>query len=228
MNKISQTIILLLLPYLLWAKKDDGRIQPTAIEPLNLSTTGLGLNSSNYALMGVSAGLVLTLRTYKNKGSKALVSLSQYRKITPHSYIGLSLAAHQQHGIWQYYYTNGGLFSMQFENRGVFNRTCVTLAAEFRTNVRIKGNLAYYVLFGAGGTFYHQVTQYYRDYYLAGYSNGVNRYGPTTRFTVNKVIPNIQLSPLCALYGGGAWKCFLEMGFGYKGLINGGVIYSFN
>ncbi len=204
--------------------KDDPK-QDDA-ETTGVLSLGIGLNSTNYAFKGLDFGLVINLKNYENEGSMTLFSLSYAHKISQHAYCGLALAVDQQHGEWLHNFTYSSLGNMQHENLGVFNRSCLTLAAEYRINYVEKKNYALYATLGAGATFYHEVRQFDKAYYLQGYENGINKYGPDPRQVRNSAFFNCNISPFGLQAGTARFKYFLELGVGYKGLIHSGINYS--
>lgn len=94
-----------------------------------------------------------------------------------------------------------------------YNRTYYTIAPEMEFVYVNRRWFRFYALFGAGVALVKE--QY--DYYQGG-SNPENK--------TNSVSPNMQITPL-GLGFGGRLKGNIEVGLGYKGLLNCGISYNF-
>ncbi len=84
--------------------------------------------------------------------------------------------------------------------------TCFTAAVELKTIYRVtnvKGFQMYHII-GFGATFYSE------------------KETPNLERTLHPVFQNLQWSPLCVRYGEN-FAVFIETGFGYKGIISGGL-----
>ncbi len=90
------------------------------------------------------------------------------------------------------------------------------------------GQRAYYRVYsdvGLGATYEVETDQYNPAFYTTGYYNGRNNLGPM-RQENNKMRPNFYYAPV-GMSVGRKLCYFVELGFGYKGVVNTGVSYKF-
>ncbi|NDC41164.1 MAG: hypothetical protein EBZ77_06370, partial [Chitinophagia bacterium] len=82
-------------------------------------------------------------------------------------------------------------------------------------------NSALYALGGLGITTSRIYQQNSDWFYAQGVYNGVNIFGPKEA-TIWKVAPNVQITPLGFRFGR-QLKGFVELGYGYRGILSGGI-----
>ena len=90
-----------------------------------------------------------------------------------------------------------------------------TLATEALFAYIKKGRFMFYGYGGAGATIF-------KDNYTLYYGNGTPVTLPSNPYTYSHTYFNMQVSPIGIRFGGNI-AGFVEMGFGYKGLISGGL-----
>jgi len=117
--------------------------------------------------------------------------------------------------------SNGALTSTQ----GAFKRNTFTIVPEFyfrypHTETKYASAYGYA---GVGVTLLNELDIYSLDYYNSNYYNGVNSLGNRREIVNNKYEVTLQIC-LLGLSFGGKVRGFAELGFGYKGIINGGLL----
>ena len=164
---------------------------------------------------------------YANKGFPGALCISYKYKLTNKIYLGLTGTIEQENGDWLDNEIPGGnVFNLQTTVKGAFVRTCYTLGLDFRYDYIVSGMFRQYVVAGVGATYEFETDQYNPAFYELGYWNGVNTYGPMRRIS-NHAHPNAYIAPLGWSIGR-KLNYFLEIGFGYRGIINTGLSYGFN
>jgi hypothetical protein len=107
---------------------------------------------------------------------------------------------------------------------GSFKRNLFTIGPEvaFIYRTTHSGLMKIYGAVGFGYTFYNEVDTYNLDYYYSKYKNGVNTLGKSIEKENNANHFNGQITGLGIRYG--SQLAFnLELGFGYKGIVNAGL-----
>ncbi len=180
----------------------------------------------DYLMDGYKPGRPTTF-DYTNKGNPGALCISYQYNFEKRTYIGLTTTIEQQHGDWlDNEIPYGNVFNLQTSIKGAFIRTCVTLGANITYDYISRGIFREYLVFGLGVTKEFETDQYNPDFYELGYQNGVNYYGPM-RSTKNRTHITGYFSPF-GISVGRKLNYFLELGFGYRGVINTGITYGFN
>jgi hypothetical protein len=102
-----------------------------------------------------------------------------------------------------------------YYNIGTYTRTSFIIAPEFEVPYYIKHGLKLYMIVALGARFSN-----------ANISYDPNAYAPYTRPEPNVIIPAFQYTPIGIRFGSGIGG-FAELGWGYKGIINGGFFMKF-
>ena len=161
---------------------------------------------------------------YANKGLPGAVCVNYKFALAPRSFIGLTATIEQQHGDWLDNEIPGGnVFDLQTTVKGAFIRTSYTLGADYTYDYLVAGIFREYLVVGLGVTWQNETDPYFPDFYNQGYYNGVNSYGPMRAQRIRT-----HLNGYFAPFGfkvGRRLCYFMELGFGYKGIINTGISY---
>lgn len=186
---------------------------------------GVGAMTPDFLCDGYRPGRPTTF-DYANKGSSWVFYLSYQYQFHERAHLGITVTGEQQHGDWlDNVIWGGNVFDLRTTVKGSFIRTCYTGATEIVLDYTRSGTTRLYTVMGVGATYEFETDQYNPDFYKTGYYNGVNRYGPM-RAKNNKIHFNGYYAPVG--FRTGKRLCyFLEMGFGYKGVVNTGFSYKF-
>ena len=191
---------------------------------------GYGQITSEQLLDGTYVGLLVpTMRQYINTFSSGILSLQYKYYISNRCTIGFFAGVEQQSGDWYYDDMSGHSDDWGTFRLGSFSRTAFTIAPEFSFAYLNKKNVRLYSSVGMGATFKKE-----QDIYEPALYNYYSLYAPNTSIPVaetrvsNNVMKfNAYYSPLGVRFNlGGHINGFLEAGFGYKGIFNGGISYS--
>ena len=140
---------------------------------------------------------------------------------------GIMGAYEKESGDWQKNVNVGDINDWLAVREGTFTRQAYTLVAEVRAYYdgnNEDGNIVRGYLTAAAGITLQQETDRYSDsYYNAGYYNGVNTYGNNQQITNNRYHFNGYFSP-AGISIGRRLSWYAELGIGYKGIINTGLI----
>jgi len=226
-NKLPRLLvcILTLLPFLSYSQEVPPVLRGAdaiGTQDISISVTTL---SADYLLDGYRPGRP-TEFDYANKGAPVGLCLAYKLKFSPKCSIGVTETIEQQEGNWLDNETPNGVFDLQTATKGSFVRTCFTTSLDFLFDYKATDLYKFYLTTGLGFTYELETDQYNPDFYAQGYYNGVNTYGPM-RQQNNRMHPNLYFSPL-GLSVGRQLNYFLELGFGYKGVVNTGLSYKFN
>ena len=212
------------LPLASFAQQDSNG--PRSADPLHNSfSISYGAATPDYLLDGYRPGRP-TEYDYANKGTPGAVCIAYKYLVSRHASVGITATIEQQHGDWLDNEIPGGnVFDLQTTVKGAFIRTCYTMAAEFSSDYVHRDLYRFYTVAGLGFTEEIETDQYDPGFYNKGYNNGVNVYGPM-RTQNNHTHINACYSPL-GMSIGKKLSYFLELGFGYKGIVNTGLSYKF-
>jgi hypothetical protein len=188
-------------------------------------SAGAGMLTTDFLLDGYHAGKPVT-RDYENLSPRLVYFLNYKYRISPRTFIGMTVTYEEQYGDWLDNNVYGGAYNLYTTNKGQFVRNSFTTAVEMSTDYTERGMARFYFACGAGITYSFATDQYLPDYYNQNYQNGVNYLGPIRQsFTRNHF--NGFISPLG--FKVGRKLCyFVEAGFGYKGAICSGLTYRFD
>ncbi len=151
----------------------------------------------------------------------------RYHRSKKMSY-GLTIAYENETGTAsRVYLTSKNRYSRE-EHLGSFKKQVITFAPEMTLNywdinhgmVRLYGTL------GLGISYGNQIDTYDSSYYVARYVNGVNSLGNSMAIDNSRYLLNYYFSFL-GVHVGREVGGFIEVGLGYKGLINVGMSYKF-
>lgn len=163
---------------------------------------------------------------YANKGFAGALCISYKYKVSRSSYIGVTETIEQEHGDWLDNEIPGGnVFELETKPKGLFVRTAFTTAVDFTHDYLKTDFCRIYLTTGLGITYELETDQYNPDFYAAGYFHGFNTYG-AMRQRNNKSHMNVYASPF-GISAGRKLCYFLELGFGYRGIVNTGLSYRF-
>ena len=187
-----------------------------------------GIVTSNQ-LIGLLGGFNGPASTYVSfpsfftGGQYVSVKIYKKRRISLRVTAGFETAT----GDLSYGDENHGIFGGYDGISGRYTRSVYTLGAEVVFKYFSTPRFTFYGLGGVGGSL-EQMTYNFN----AGIAEQSYFYGtptslvPTSHYTESHLYPNAQISPI-GLRFGGPLAFFMEMGFGYRGLVSGGVCYRF-
>lgn len=197
--------------------------QPEPLHPTQCVSVGIAFYTSDYLMDGYHPGKPTTY-DYVNKGNPFAFFVSYSYRPARRIYVSFTELIEEQYGDWQ----NNSVYDYYYLStltKGAFVRNAFTSAAEFRWDCVSDGLYKQYMTAGLGFTYQQETDQYNADFYATGYQNGVNRYGPI-RASNNQIHFNGYISPLGISIGNKL--CYnLQLGFGYKGIVNTGFSYHF-
>jgi len=159
-----------------------------------------------------------------DKSSGAFIVSSKYylsHKFT----VGVSIAVQNETGTW------GPMFFDPPQpgapmRKGTYKQLMYSMAPEVSYTYADmpKGFERLYATAGIGVTYVNEVDTYDPAYYEYAYKNGVTTLGNKMEVANNKLHLNGYVSPI-GMRVGRALSAFLEVGYGYKGILNGGLAY---
>ncbi|MES2702637.1 MAG: hypothetical protein V4649_08365 [Bacteroidota bacterium] len=178
---------------------------------------GVGIWSDVQLMQGVVAGKEAYDRTPINTYSGTYSFTYRYAVNREFS-MGAAMAFENETGDW--YERGGGYPSLR--KKGIFKRNVWTAAVSFRIHYAPDNDVTQpYGYLDLGYTYQNEVATYETDYYGQHYYNGVNSLGNNREVSNDRTHFNIQICPLGVSFG--RKYCFFgELGFGYKGIFNGG------
>jgi hypothetical protein len=122
---------------------------------------------------------------------------------------------------------NHGIFGGYDGISGRYTRSVYTLGAEVVFKYVSTPRFTCYGLGGVGASLEQMTYQFNSGIPDQGYFFGTaTSLVPARHYTESHFYPNAQISPI-GLRFGGPLALFVEMGFGYRGLVSGGVCYRF-
>jgi len=181
--------------------------------------------TSDYLLLGQHFGSM----DYKNKGYPLGIAASYNRALDSRNHIGFAACYERQTGVWQpplltYTYKYGNTY-MSYPV-GHFLRESFTLATEYTHSYVSHRYFRLYTVAGLAATFVDIAQRYDSAYYNRNFLNGTNKLGAMQTHRRNSHF-NGYYSPI-GLSVGGDLIWFIEVGFGFKGIMNSGVAYKFH
>ncbi|MCW3123033.1 MAG: hypothetical protein JWQ38_2525 [Flavipsychrobacter sp.] len=197
-------------PALTYARQDS------LAQQRHLFSVSYGILTGDHLLVGYHVGRT-SAPDFENKGTPGALCLGYKYRVNNKIYIGLTAAMEQQHGDWLNSRTSRNII-------GAFVRSSFTIAADFTCNYTSHDLYRIYMVAGVGVTYGQSTRQYSDAYYITGYYDGVNQYGPM-RIQEQGQHANGYFCPL-GLSVGRRLSYFAEVGFGYKGVLNTGLTYS--
>ena len=219
-------LIVFFCPLVSSAQQDTSVEWDNRIGQQHIFSVGYAFLTPDYLCDGYRPGRP-TEFDYANKGAPAALCIVYKFLLSNRSHIGTTITVEQQHGDWlDNEIPDGNVFDLQTSVKGAFVRTAFTLGADYTYDYYINGMFRQYVTVGLGMTYEFETDQYDPVFYEQGYWNGVNRYGPM-RQSNNKAHINGYFSPVGIRFGR-RLSYFLEIGFGYRGVVNTGLSYGFN
>ncbi len=198
------------------AQQPDAHVQFSA---------GIGAGSSDQLFDGYEFGFILapSFKTYIVKHYSGTACFSVKFFVSERIVLGISGAYENESGDWQKNVNIGGAYDWQTIQLGTFKRQAFTCAPEISIFYTHNDLSMLYTTGGIGVTYQNEIDAYSTTYYLSQYYNGHNSLGSETQFYHNKVHINSYYSPIGIRYGG-RLSVFAEVGIGYKGIINGGLL----
>ena len=147
-----------------------------------------------------------------------------YRYILSRRYsIGFAIAYENENGNMQVFVnsSNNGAITA---NSGIFKRNVFTIAPEIMIHYPREKNsiISAYGYLGIGISYLNELDTYSPAYYITHYNNGVNSLGNSREILYNHTEISLQICPI-GISVGGRIRGFVELGFGYKGIINSGL-----
>jgi len=217
--------LIVIFPFVSFSQEDS--VVRHASKPTGLNTffISFGTWTPDFLLDGYEPGRP-TEYSYANKGNPGALCITYKYRFSKRAYIGITGTLEQQYGDWlDNEILDGNVFDLQTTVKGAFVRTCYTLAAEFSWDYASRDLYRLYTVMGLGFTAERETDQYDIAYYEQGYNNGINKYGPI-RQDNNHTHVNGYYAPL-GISIGRKLSYFLELGFGYKGIVHTGLSYRF-
>jgi hypothetical protein len=150
------------------------------------------------------------------------VSLTYRYKLFKWMSVGLAAAYEQENGDMKDFVSQPAVTKYT----GTYRRQALTLAPEFQYNLPNKKErrLSAYGYLGIGVCFMNELDTYSPEYYsLSRYYNGVNQLGNNREFLNDRTKASFQFCPIGIVLSGNLGG-YAEVGFGYKGIFNCGLI----
>jgi hypothetical protein len=179
---------------------------------------GYGRGSIIQLFEGVNGGKN-GYNTYDIKGHPYIFSCDYRCYVISRLAIGLSVAYESESGNWQ---TISG-FYYPVVKMGTFSRQVFSVAPEVLVVYERKRNKLLYGYVGVGYSYMRQTNVYSEEYYSSKNYSGVNSLGPYRALPYNNGGYTFQV---CA-FGfsiGHKVRAYGELGFGYKGIANIGLM----
>ncbi len=189
-------------------------------------SVGSGVWSSDELLDGCSPGFLLgtTLRDYIVNQYSGTYYVTVKYFVNKRISLGLTFTYENESGDWQRNDPTSDRNEWTTVSLGSFKRQAFTFAPEIYITYVNKGIARLYCTAGLGVTYRNEVDRYSDTYYMNSFYNGGSTLGAIQEVNNNRVRPNIYLSPF-GLSVGGRVKWFMELGFGYKGVLNTGLSF---
>jgi len=182
-------------------------------------SVSIGRNSTDEELNGNKSAGIATNGYYRENGTGTIAAIYKYciRNIA----VGFTLAFEKDAGL--YYHIVWSNSRNAHENlAGHYTRAVYTIAPEFRYNYsESEQTVTTYGAVGIGISYQDEIATYSDKYYTANQSWLGSRDVDNSRFHANFNITLIGVR--CARKFG----FFGELGYGYKGIVNGGVLMKF-
>ncbi len=184
-----------------------------------------GIVSTN-ELAGFGEGAISTYMSFPNSITGA-VFLTYRKHLTKTFSLGVTAGLDNQQGDLSYGDEHHGSFGGYSGTSGSYNRRDYTFAAEVQcAYMKMKG-FAMYGCLGAGYTISRTKYTFFNGIYDPQYFYGdKNSLVPSNPYTADFSHFNADIMPLGLRFGNDL-AFFLEFGFGYKGLIRGGLSLRF-
>jgi len=158
-----------------------------------------------------------------NKYSGSFTLTSRYF-ITNKLAVGLAVSIEKESGNWGDNYSDPPVIPIPPLYNGTFKRASYTFAPEISYSYATSpgGKTRVYASCAAGITYINEVDAYSTAYYEFMYHNGVNVLGNHMELNNNSTKFSGYISPI-GLRVGRTLSAFVELGYGFKGVINGGL-----
>jgi len=212
------TVMTIIAPQQVVAGEADSVLKMPAVHLHHELTIGYGEASSDQLFDGLQIGRPGNYRVQHYSGA---ISFSYKYFVLPQFAIGIAVAYENENGIWQQPYmqqTDEWLVTQL----GSFKRAAFTPAIELMYIYKESKPVRYYCMAGIGFTYQNEVDIYSDGYYLTNYQNGLNSLGKNLQIQNNRYHFNGQITPI-GISVGGRISEFMELGVGYKGILNIGI-----
>ncbi len=185
----------------------------------SIISVGWGLISPDYLFAGNEFG---DKYSYGVSAYSGVISLSYKHYLSKRFSLGISFAYERYNGTWLGWVPGGRTgYDVPI---GTYKRHLYTIAPEatFIYRSRYNGLFTMYGSAGLGISYSNEVDIYSDDYYNSKYVNGKNTLGAALELDNNKYHFNGQITGL-GMRWGRKLCAQLELGFGYKGIVNAGL-----